>query len=94
MMTLDRARFRLVGPAGSVDLTPQEFELAACLSQHPGHVKTRQQIMDAAYGRATVDERTIDTLVRRFRRKAERLGEQPIGTRSGFGYYWKDGTEA
>ena len=45
-----------------VDLTVTEFLILKVLAQHPGHVKSREQLMDAAYGESIyVDDRTIDS---------------------------------
>ena len=53
-----------------VDLTVTEFLILKVLAQHPGHVKSREQLMDAAYGESIyVDDRTIDSHIKRLRKK-------------------------
>ena len=55
---------------GEVQLTVTEFLLLKSLAQRPGHVKTRDQLMDAAYGESIyVDDRTIDSHIKRLRAK-------------------------
>ena len=58
----------LEGPA--VNLTVTEFLILKALAQRPGHVKNRDQLMDAAYGEHIyVDDRTIDSHIKRLRKK-------------------------
>jgi two-component system response regulator ChvI len=53
-----------------VDLTVTEFLLLQALARRPGHVKNRDQLIDEAYGQNVfVDDRTIDSHIKRIRRK-------------------------
>jgi len=59
----------------------------------PGHVKTRDQLMDAAYGEHIyVDDRTIDSHIKRLRRKFKAADDDfnQIETLYGVGYRYKD----
>jgi len=63
------------------------------LAQRPGHVKSRDQLMDAAYGETIyVDDRTIDSHIKRVRRKFREVdGEfEQIETLYGIGYRYRD----
>ena len=65
----------------------------ATLARHPGHVKTRQQLMEEAYPHdAYVSERTIDSHVKRLRRKFETRDSTFAGidTVHGLGYRWTE----
>ena len=73
----------------AVPLTVTEFLLVETLAREPGHVKSRNQLMDAAYGhRAYVDDRTVDSHVKRIRRKFEAVDPNfvAIETLYGVGY--------
>ena len=76
-----------------VQLTVTEFLLLRALAQYPGHVKSRDQLMDAAYGENIyVDDRTIDSHIKRLRRKFRDVdGEfSEIETLYGVGYRYQD----
>ena len=73
----------------AVPLTVTEFLILKSLALRPGHVKTRDQLMDAAYGEhICVDDRTIDSHIKRLRRKFHRVDEDfgQIETLYGIGY--------
>jgi DNA-binding response OmpR family regulator len=72
--------------------TVDEWRLCLLLSAQPGHVKSRAQILDVLYPtNFKIDERTIDSHVKRLRAKfLATLGVDPIQTRYGFGYSWND----
>ncbi len=74
-----------------VDLTLTEFWIVHALAKHPGHVKNRQQLMDAA--RVVLDDATITSHVKRIRRKFEAIDPafDAIQTVYGLGYRWRDG---
>jgi two-component system response regulator ChvI len=77
-------------------LTVTEFLLLQALVRHPGHVKTRQQLMEEAYPNdAYVSERTIDSHIKRLRRKLEQRDSEfaAIETVHGLGYRWMEGTQ-
>jgi len=83
----DRAHRCFVG-SREVALTLTEFRLLAVLMQHPGRAWTRDELMDRAYeGRHYVSGRTIDSHVRRIRRKLREAGlDDPIETVHGLGF--------
>ena len=90
---LDSARHVCTWKGKSVELTVTEFLLIKALAQHPGHVKNRDQLMDAAYGEAIyVDDRTIDSHIKRLRRKFRQVDPQfkSIETLYGAGYSFAD----
>ena len=63
------------------------------LAQRPGHVKSRNQLIDTAYGEHIyVDDRTIDSHVKRVRRKFKEVddGFNQIETLYGAGYRYKE----
>ena len=69
-LTLDPLRLAVTWKGAHVPLTVTEFLLLQALAQRPGVVKTREQLMDEAYpDRVTVSDRTIDSHVKRIRRK-------------------------
>jgi len=71
-----------------VGLTLTEFWMIHALVRYPGHVKSRQQLMDAA--QAVLDDNTITSHVKRIRRKfvAIDAGFDAIETVYGMGYRW------
>ena len=74
-------------------LTVTEFLILKSLVLRPGHVKTRDQLMDAAYGEHIyVDDRTIDSHIKRLRKKFRVVDEvfDRIETLYGVGYRYKD----
>lgn len=76
-----------------VKLTVTEFLLLKALAQRPGHVKNRDQLMDAAYGENIyVDDRTIDSHIKRLRKKLRATDNEfdKIETLYGVGYRYKD----
>ena len=73
----------------AVTLTVTEFLILQALAQRPGHVKSRDQLMDAAYDdQVYVDDRTIDSHIKRLRKKFKTVDEEfsAIETLYGIGY--------
>lgn len=69
-LTLDPLRLSVTWNGSAVALTVTEFFLLQALTRRPGVVKSRDQLMDDAYpDRVTVSDRTIDSHVKRIRRK-------------------------
>ena len=69
-LILDPARHLCTWKGDEVNLTVTEFLIVESLARHPGHVKNRDQLIDAAYGENIyVDDRTIDSHIKRLRRK-------------------------
>ena len=77
----------------TIELTVAEFNLINCLAQYPGVVKDRNQLMDAMYGENVfIDDRTIDSHIKRLRKKF-RIHDSSfdqIRTRYGLGYSWRE----
>jgi len=73
-LTLDPLRLSAAWNGTPVPLTVTEFLLLSALARRPGIVKTRDQLMEEAYpDRVSVSDRTIDSHVKRIRRKFETL---------------------
>ena len=92
-MCLDLDRFGCTWKKQSVDLTVTEFLILKSLAQHPGHVKSRDQLMDAAYGESIyVDDRTIDSHIKRLRKKFRAVDSEfaEIETMYGIGYRYRE----
>jgi two-component system response regulator ChvI len=92
-MVLDSARHLCMWKGKPVDLTVTEFMLVKALAQRPGHVKSRDQLMDAAYGESIyVDDRTIDSHVKRLRKKFKEVDPDfaQIETLYGVGYKYRE----
>ena len=72
-----------------VKLTVTEFLMIKALILRPGHVKSRDQLMDAAYGESVfLDDRTIDSHIKRLRKKFRVIDPDfdQIETLYGIGY--------
>ena len=92
-MVLDSARHACTWKGQPIDLTVTEFLLVKALAQRPGHVKSRDQLMDAAYGEHVyVDDRTIDSHIKRLRKKFKVVDDdfEMIETLYGVGYRFKE----
>jgi len=92
-LTLDPGRHQCSWKGQGVDLTVTEFLILKSLATRPGHVKSRDQLMDGAYGEHIyVDDRTIDSHIKRLRKKFKVVdGEfQQIETLYGVGYRYRD----
>jgi len=69
-LSMDPARHRVAWNGKDVTLTVTEFMILEALAQRPGVVKSRNQLMDVAYqDDIYVDDRTIDSHIKRLRRK-------------------------
>jgi two-component system response regulator ChvI len=92
-LTLDPARHVCAWKSKEVALTVTEFLLLKALAQRPGMVKNRDQLMDAAYGEHIyVDDRTIDSHVKRLRKKFKAVDDDfaQIETLYGIGYRYRE----
>ena len=88
-LMLDSSRHLSTWKDQQVNLTVTEFLLLAALARTPGHVKSRDQLIDAAYGENIyVDDRTIDSHIKRLRRKFRESDPEfdAIETLYGVGY--------
>jgi two-component system response regulator ChvI len=92
-LVLDPARHLCTWKGEPVQLTVTEFLILQALAVRPGHVKSRDQLMDAAYGEHIyVDDRTIDSHIKRLRRKIRAVDDSfaQIETLYGLGYRYKE----
>ena len=92
-LVLDPERHLCTWKEEPVQLTVTEFLLLRALAQYPGHVKNRDQLMDAAYGESIyVDDRTIDSHIKRLRKKFREIDTEfgEIETLYGVGYRYRD----
>jgi two-component system response regulator ChvI len=88
-LEMDPARHRVKWGGKDVTLTVTEFLILETLAQRPGVVKNRNQLMDAAYqDDVYVDDRTIDSHIKRLRRKFREVDSDfnAIDTLYGAGY--------
>ncbi|NQV84072.1 MAG: response regulator [Rhodospirillales bacterium] len=91
-LLLDKSRHLCAWKDMEVNLTVTEFLLVEALARRPGHVKNRDQLIDAAYGENIyVDDRTIDSHVKRLRRKFKAVDVEfaEIETLYGVGYRYR-----
>jgi two-component system, OmpR family, response regulator ChvI len=92
-LIMDPGRHQCSWKGAPVNLTVTEFLLLKSLATRPGHVKNRDQLIDAAYGEHIyVDDRTIDSHVKRLRKKFKTLDEDfsEIETLYGVGYRYQE----
>jgi DNA-binding response OmpR family regulator len=89
-VVLDPARHALVVDDVEVSLTPTEFRLLGRLMADPASVVRRHTLVAAAWPHgAMVSDNTLDSYVRRIRKKLEPLGLAEISTVRGVGYRWR-----
>lgn len=92
-LTLDPARHQVEWDGRPVSLTVTEFLILEAMALRPGVVKSRNQLMDAAYSDDIyVDDRTIDSHIKRLRRKFRAVDPafNAIDTLYGAGYSFTD----
>lgn len=87
-LSIDAERMTVLWRDQPVGLTLTEFWLVHAMARYPGHVKNRQQLMDAA--QAVLDDNTITSHVKRIRRKFMLVDPEfdAIETVYGMGYRW------
>jgi two-component system response regulator ChvI len=93
-LTLDLRRYTARWRDQAVPLTVTEFMILHSLARRPGHVKTREQLMNEGYPHDTfVSDRTIDSHIKRVRKKflAIDTGFDGIETVYGLGYRYTEG---
>jgi two-component system, OmpR family, response regulator ChvI len=93
-LCMDPARHQVMWDDKPVSLTVTEFLILEALASRPGVVKSRNQLMDAAYSDDVfVDDRTIDSHIKRLRRKFRSVDPHfsAIDTLYGAGYSFADG---
>ncbi len=88
LLVLNMERMTAYWSEQPADLTVTEFFLVYALAKHPGHVKSRQQLMDAA--QTVLDDNTITSHIKRIRKKFSALDKNfnAIQTAYGMGYRW------
>ena len=92
-LVLDPAQHLCLWKSLQVNLTVTEFLIIQALAQRPGHVKSRDQLIDAAYGEHIyVDDRTIDSHIKRLRKKFREVDKEfsHIETLYGVGYKYNE----
>lgn len=94
-LQLDLERHRCELNGRELVLTVTEFELLRALMSAPGRVLSRTQLIERAYdGDHHVTERTVDSHVRRLRKKLADAGADPIETVYGVGYRLRESGDA
>ena len=92
-LKMDPLRHAVAWKGKDVSLTVTEFLLLQALAQRPGFVKSRDQLMDVAYDdQVYVDDRTIDSHIKRLRKKMRSVDEtfSAIETLYGIGYRYNE----
>ena len=92
-LALDPQRHECTWDGKPVRLTVTEFLILQALAQRPGFVKSRDSLMDAAYDdQVYVDDRTIDSHIKRLRKKFKAVADDfdAIETLYGVGYRYKE----
>ena len=92
-LVLDPARHACTWKGAAVSLTVTEFLILQALASRPGLVKTRDQLMDSAYDDDVyVDDRTIDSHIKRLRKKFKAIDDSftSIETLYGLGYRYSE----
>ena len=92
-LALDPQRHECTWDDKPVRLTVTEFLILQCLAQRPGFVKSRDNLMDAAYDdQVYVDDRTIDSHIKRLRKKFKAVDDSfdAIETLYGVGYRYRE----
>jgi len=92
-LLLDPDRHLCTWKSDPVQLTVTEFLILRALAQRVGHVKSRDQLMDAAYDdNIYVDDRTVDSHIKRLRKKFRNVDPEfdGIETLYGVGYRYRE----
>jgi two-component system response regulator ChvI len=92
-LALDPQRHECTWDGKPVRLTVTEFLILQCLAARPGFVKSRDSLMDAAYDdQVYVDDRTIDSHIKRLRKKFKQVDDnfEAIETLYGVGYRYRE----
>ena len=87
-LSIDGEKMQTTWNALPVTLSLTEFWIVHALAKNPGHVKNRQQLMDAA--NVVLDDNTITSHIKRVRRKFQQIDAKfdAIQTVYGMGYRW------
>jgi two-component system response regulator ChvI len=92
-LCLDDLRHQCSWKNEPLNLTVTEYLLLKALAERPGHVRAREQLIDMAYGENIyIDDRTVDSHIKRVRKKFKALdpGFNHIETLYGVGYRYKE----
>lgn len=92
-LVLDDSRHLCAWQGKPLNLTVTEYLIVKALAIRPGHVRNRDQLIDMAYGENIyVDDRTIDSHIKRVRRKFKKIDDRfdRIETLYGVGYRYKE----
>lgn len=92
-LTLDDARYKAILHGQDLDLTAVEFNLLHYLCAHPGYIYTRSQLMEQIYAdQRTVDDRTIDSHIKKLRKKIALVApdQELIHSVYGVGYKYEE----
>ncbi len=92
-LILDDSRHLCSWKGNPLNLTVTEYLLVKSLAMRPGHVRNRDQLIDMAYGENIyVDDRTVDSHIKRVRKKFKKLDDEfdKIETLYGVGYRYKE----
>ncbi|MGN0866034.1 MAG: response regulator transcription factor [Akkermansia sp.] len=93
-LVLDKNTLRATAAGESLELTPTEFKLLACLIEREGRVQNRYDLQQELFGYAdTTQSRALDTHIKRLRQKLGPLAER-ISTERGVGYVYRSGASA
>lgn len=87
-LLLDPDRMEVLWRTEPVALTVTEYWMVEALARRPGHVRSRQQLMDAA--NTVLDDSTVTSHIKRIRRKFQHVDSEfsAIDTAYGMGYRW------
>jgi two-component system, OmpR family, response regulator BaeR len=89
-LVLDEERYRAALHGRDLELTAVEFKLLRLLTEHPGHIYGRQQIMEKIYpDDRFVNDRTIDSHIKKLRRKIETVDPRAALIQSVYGVGYK-----
>jgi len=92
-LVLDENRYKATLSGRDLDLTAVEFNLLRFLAAHPGHIYSRSQLMDHIYpDQRTVEDRTIDSHIKKLRKKVAAIDpdQDLIHSVYGIGYKFEE----
>ncbi len=92
-LSIDPGRREVLAGGRPVELRPKEFDLLLALARHPGHVFSREQLLNTVWGYDFEGfSRTVDVHVQHVRERIEAAGGNPglIATVWGVGYKFED----
>ncbi len=85
-LTMDPVRFLVFWNEQEVVLTATEFALVLAMIRFPGRVYSRDELLTRVYDDVIVNDRTIDSHIRKIRKKFRKLGGKPVETVRSIGY--------